>query len=195
MIEEDFIVPEALLAGLGSLVVVYPFMLALAVIVKWTVIGRYKAGNYPLWGVYYFRWWFVNAVQSIVPIEYLAGTPLLGLFYRLLGARVGANVHLATHLSTAFDLISIGDDSSVGTDAALLAHTVRDGRLILEPIRIGQRCYVGNRAIVAAGARLEDDARLEELSLLPAGQAHRLAKLGAGRRPNLSQLRLSTPRE
>ena len=171
MIEEEYVVPEALLAGLGSLIVVYPFMLALAVIVKWTVIGKYKAGSYPLWGVYYFRWWFVNAVQSIVPIEYLAGTPLLGLFYRLLGARVGKNVHLATHLSTAFDLVSIGDDSSVGTDTALLAHTVRDGRLILEPISIGQRCYVGNRAIVAAGARLEDDSRLEELSLLPSGKS------------------------
>lgn len=171
MIEEDFIVPEALLAGLGSLLVVYPVMLALAVIVKWTVIGRYRAGSYPLWGVYYFRWWFVNAVQSIVPIEYLAGTPLLGLFYRLLGARIGTNVHLAAHLSTAFDLVSIGDDSSIGTDTALLAHTVREGRLILQPVRIGQRCYVGNRAIVAGGSELADGARLEELSMLPAGMS------------------------
>ena len=38
------------------------------------------------------------------------------------------------------------------TDAALLAHRIRDGRLILEPISIGKRCYVGNRAIVAGGA-------------------------------------------
>ncbi|HEY2252014.1 MAG TPA: Pls/PosA family non-ribosomal peptide synthetase, partial [Planctomycetaceae bacterium] len=135
----------------------------------WTVIGRYKAGSYPLWGVYYFRWWFVNAVQSIVPIEYLAGTPLLGLYYRLLGARIGANVHLGTHLATAFDLLSIGDDASIGTDAALLAHTVRDGQLILAPISIGQRCCVGNRAVVAGGAMLEDDSRLAELSLLPGG--------------------------
>jgi len=169
MIEEDFIFAEALVASLGSLLVVYPVMLGLAVAVKWIVIGRYKAGSHPLWGVYYFRWWFVNAVQSIVPIEYLAGTPLLGLYYRLLGARVGANVHLGTHLATAFDLVSIGDDASVGTDAALLAHTVRDGHLILAPISIGQRCCGGNRAVVAGGAALENDSRLDELSLLPAG--------------------------
>ncbi len=169
MIEMDFIYAEAALAGLGSLVILYPMMLALALIVKWTVIGKYKAGRYPLWGVYYFRWWFVNAVQSIVPIEYLAGTPLLGLYYRLLGARIGTNVHLGTHLATAFDLVSIGDDSSVGTDAAILAHTVRDGHLILEPVSLGERCCVGNRSVVAGGARLENDSRLAELSLLPAG--------------------------
>src|SRR5262249_28177890 len=62
-------------------------------------------------------------------------------------------------------------DSSVGTDAALLAHTVRNGRLILEPIAIGKRCFVGNRAIVAEGAEMADGARLEDLSLLPAGQS------------------------
>ena len=170
MIEEDYTWPEAVLAALASLVVVYPLMLTLAVVVKWVVGGRFRPGSYPLWGVFYFRWWFVNAILSIVPVDYLAGTPLLALYYRLLGAKIGRNVHLASELSTAFDLISIGDDSSIGTDAALLAHTVKDGRLILEPIEIGRRCFVGNRSIVAGSAAMADGGRLDDLSLLPAGQ-------------------------
>jgi non-ribosomal peptide synthetase-like protein len=171
MIEEDFNWPEAVLGALGSLIVVYPVMLALAVVVKWTVMGRYKPGSYPLWGVFYFRWWFVNSILSIVPVDYLAGTPLLGLYYRLLGARIGRNVHLATDMNTAFDLVSIGDDSSVGTDAALLAHTVKNCQLILAPITIGKRCFVGNRAIVAGGTQMANDAQLEDLSLLPGGES------------------------
>jgi non-ribosomal peptide synthetase-like protein len=171
MIEEDFAWPEAVLAALGSLIVVYPVMLVLAIVVKWTVGGRYRPGSYPLWGVFYFRWWFVNSILSIVPVDYLTGTPLLGLYYRLLGARIGENVHLATHLRTAFDLVSIGDDSSIGTDAALLAHTVKEGRLVLAPIAIGNRCFVGNRAIVAGGTQMADNTQLEDLSLLPAGQS------------------------
>jgi non-ribosomal peptide synthetase-like protein len=171
MIEEDYVWSEAVFAALGSLVVVYPVMLLLAVVVKWTVIGRYKPGSYPLWGAYYFRWWFVNSILSIVPVDYLAGTPLMGLYYRLLGARIGQNVHLAADMATAFDLVSIGDDSSIGIDAALLAHTVRDGRLILQPITIGKQCFVGNRAIVAGGTEMAGEARLEDLSLLPAGQS------------------------
>jgi non-ribosomal peptide synthetase-like protein len=171
MIEEDFPFTEALLGALGSLVVVYPIMLSLAVVVKWTVLGRCRPGSYPLWGTFYFRWWLARSLMSIVPINYLAGTPLLGLFYRLMGARIGTNVHLAAHNATAFDLLSIGDDTSVGIDASLLAHTVRDGRLILQPVTIGKRCFIGNRAIVAGGASMADDSRLEELSLLPGGKS------------------------
>jgi non-ribosomal peptide synthetase-like protein len=170
MTEEDFDWFKAVLAALCSLIMVYPVMLALAVAVKWTVGGRLQPGSYPLWGVFYFRWWIVKSILSIVPVNYLAGTPLLGLYYRLLGARIGRNVHLATDMATAFDLVSIGDDSSIGTDAALLAHTVKDGRLILAPITIGKRCFVGNRAIVAGGTQMADNAQLEDLSLLPAGE-------------------------
>ncbi len=171
MIEEDYLWPEAILAALGSLIVVYPVMLLLAVVVKWTVGGTFRAGSYPLWGAFYFRWWFVNSILAIVPVDYLAGTPLMGLFYRLLGAKIGSNVHLAADMATAFDLVSIGDDSSIGTDAALLAHTVRDGRLILAPVTIGKRCFVGNRAVVAGGTAMADDARLEDLSLLSPGMS------------------------
>ena len=42
-------------------------MLAAAVAIKWVVIGRYRAGEYPLWGSYFFRWWFVNTIQGAIP--------------------------------------------------------------------------------------------------------------------------------
>jgi len=170
MYDEEYPIAEAMFGALASLVLVYPVMLTLAVSVKWLVLGRVKPGRHRLWGFYYFRWWLANVFLSIVPIDYLAGTPLLGLYYRLLGARIGANVHLATAISTAYDLISIDDDTSIGSDAAVLAHTVRDGWLILDTVTIGKRCFVGNRSIVAGGSTLSDDARLEELSLLPAGE-------------------------
>lgn len=38
----------------------------LGILVKWVVIGRYKAGKYPLWGGYYLRWWFVEQVVNIL---------------------------------------------------------------------------------------------------------------------------------
>jgi non-ribosomal peptide synthetase-like protein len=47
--------------------------------------------------------------------------------------------------------------------------TVRNGRLILAPVTIGGRCFVGNRAVVAGDTEMADDARLEDLSLLPSG--------------------------
>lgn len=37
----------------------------LAVATKWTVIGRYRAGLYPIWGPYHTRWWFVQKALSV----------------------------------------------------------------------------------------------------------------------------------
>ncbi len=101
MHEDDFTRAEAALGALLALLAVYPLSLCLSVALKWLLIGRYKAGSYPLWGQYYFRWWLVNAVQSVVPIDYLAGTPLLNVYYRLLGAKIGRNVYLGTDACSA----------------------------------------------------------------------------------------------
>jgi acyl carrier protein len=32
---------------------------------KWLIIGRYKEGVYPMWGVYHTRWWIVEKVLTI----------------------------------------------------------------------------------------------------------------------------------
>ena len=35
-------------------------MMVQAIVVKWAVLGRIKPGSYPLWGLQYLRWWFVD---------------------------------------------------------------------------------------------------------------------------------------
>lgn len=169
LIERDVPILEAVFGSLAVLPALYPSMLVVSIAVKWLVLGRIKAGEYPLWGVQYLRWWFVGAIQSTIPIDYMAGTPLLGWYYRLLGARIGANVHIGTSSLAAFDLISIGDDASVGADTDVPGYTVEDGLLKIGPVSIGRGCFVGNRSVLREGTVMEDGAKLEDLSLLPRG--------------------------
>jgi non-ribosomal peptide synthetase-like protein len=185
MREDDYEILQSILGAVAMLVGLYPLMLAAAIVLKWTVIGRYKPGDYPLWSFYYFRFWFVNTIQSVIPVEYLSGTPLLNIYYRLMGAKIGSNVHLGTHNSAMFDLLSIGSDSSIGTDASLLGYTVENGLLRIGPIRIGERCFVGTRAVVREHAVLESDSALEDLSMLPRGARipHGERWLGSPARP------------
>ncbi len=171
MVEDRFSKLMAVACACLGLLAVYPAMLAVVIASKWILIGRYRAGSYPLWGAYYFRWWLAGAMQNVVPTSYLAGTPLLAIYYRLMGARVGRNVFLATDSCGSFDLVEIGDDASIGVDASLAGYTVADGQLHLGPIRIGRRAFVGTRAVVSLGASLADDAQLEDLSLLAAGDS------------------------
>ena len=170
MFEEDYERWEAIVGAFGVLVVLYPAMLAASLAIKWLVIGRYRAGEYPLWGSYYIRFWFVNTIQSAIPVHYLAGTPLLNVFFRLMGARVGRNVHLASPNFACYDLLDIGDDTSVGVDATASGYHVEDGKLIIGNIRIGKGCFLGTRAVMRENSALADGAALEDLSMLPAGQ-------------------------
>ncbi|MEX0643144.1 MAG: amino acid adenylation domain-containing protein, partial [Pirellulales bacterium] len=73
-----------------------PLAIGFAISMKWLVIRRYKPGRYPLWGFYYFRWWLATRVQSVSGMTFFEGTPLISLFYRLMGAKVGKNCVIDT---------------------------------------------------------------------------------------------------
>ena len=169
MIDHNAEVYEAVLGALGILLAVYPVMLALTVAVKWLVVGRFKAGEYPLWGKDYYKWWFVNTFQSIVPVGYMAGTPLLSWYYRLMGAKIGANVHFGTSSLLVADLASIGDDTSIGSETDMAGYTVEDGLLKLGSITVGRGCNIGNRCVIQESTVMEDGSALDDLSLLSPG--------------------------
>jgi non-ribosomal peptide synthetase-like protein len=157
----------SLIAALASLIVLYPLMLLVPICVKWVVIGRYKPGEYPLWGTYFFRWWFVTSLEAAVPVGYLAGTPLLNIYFRAMGAKIGRNVHLDSDNFAIYDLVSIGEGSSINVDSQLLGYTVEDGLLKIGHIKIGKNCFVGARSALGLNTTMEDCAALEDLSLLP----------------------------
>jgi non-ribosomal peptide synthetase-like protein len=168
---------EALAGGFAVVLLLYPCLLLLSVVVKWTVLGRFRPGEYPLWGFYYLRWWCVRSLISAIPTGYLAGTPLLNAYYRLLGAKIGSRAYIGTDECFTFDLLTVGEGASVGNDAYLLGYVVEDGLLKVGPVTVGRGCYVGNRCVIREHAALGDGAALEDLSMLPAG-----ARVPAGQR-------------
>jgi non-ribosomal peptide synthetase-like protein len=170
LIEEDYDFLPAVLGSFASLIAVYPVMLLIPIVVKWVMIGRYRAGAYPLWGSFYFRWWFTTTIEAAVPVGYLKGTPLLNLYLRLMGAKIGPNVHLANDAFAIYDLLTIGEGSSINADSNLLGYTVEDGLLKIGRITIGKRCFVGARACLREDSIMEDDSALENLSLLQRGK-------------------------
>ena len=160
---------ESALWGLAGAIAVLPVLILTAILAKWVLLGRVRAGRYPLWGAYYVRWWFVQTLLQTLPLTLLGGTPLLPLVYRGFGARIGKDVQIATSLLAAFDLISIGEGASVDEGASLIGHTVENGELVIGPVSVGRHCLVGTRSVLCPGTALEDHARLEDLSLLPSG--------------------------
>jgi non-ribosomal peptide synthetase-like protein len=148
----------------------WPVMLLFSIGAKWAIIGRYKAGRYPLWGSYYFRWWLVSRLQGLGAGLFAVGTPLMPVYYRLMGAKVGRNCALDTALCSAWDLISIGDDTSIGADTQLLGTRIEDGYLIFGKVEIGSRCFIGLHSSLGLNVAMGDEAKLDDQSLLQDGE-------------------------
>src|SRR5262249_26381812 len=91
------------------------------------------------------------------------------LYYRLMGAKVGRNCTIDTVHCAIFDLLTIGNDTSIGSETQLLGYRVEDGLLLIGSIAIGSRCFVGIHSALGLGVRMGDESRLDDLSLLPDG--------------------------
>ncbi|QJU58388.1 amino acid adenylation domain-containing protein [Sphingomonas sp. AP4-R1] len=161
-------VSALLLSGL-SFILIPPLAMAASIVVKWVVIGRFRRGVYPLWGAYYFRWWFVRRFSEVIATPYLAGTPMIRTYYRLLGARVGQRAFIGRGNIDAADLVTIGDDAVISDYAMLATSSVERGLLHLGTARIGNGGFVGSMAVVGRDAVIGEGAALEDLSALPAG--------------------------
>jgi non-ribosomal peptide synthetase-like protein len=143
--------------------------LLFSVVLKWCVIGRFKPGIYPLWGNYYFRFWLVKKFVDLASTAFLTGTPFINVYFRLLGAKIGRNVYLGTDRIRVFDLVVIGDNSSITKEAHVMGYEVKAGALIIGSIKIGKNCYVGTRSVVSQNSEMKDNSSLGDLSLLQSG--------------------------
>jgi non-ribosomal peptide synthetase-like protein len=157
--------------GYGLLLILasWPVLLAFSIVAKWLLIGRYQPGEHPLWGSYYFRWWLVGRLTALSGAGALAGTPAMPVYYRLMGARVGRRCAIDTAEVSAWDLISIGDETTVGPDTQLLGARVEGGMLRLGRVDLGARCFVGTHVALGLDVHMEDYARLDDQSMLPDG--------------------------
>lgn len=143
-----------------------PLLSVISVISKKLIIGKYKAGHYPLWGFYYFRYWLVTTVNKLVNVTLLNGTPLYNVYMRFMGLKVGKNVQLSTFGCGAPDLVEIGDFTAISSEVLLNNVVIENGILKISAIKIGNHCYIGTSSVINGGCIMQDQSELKELSCL-----------------------------
>jgi non-ribosomal peptide synthetase-like protein len=157
------------ITGLGVALATWVTLIAVTILAKWIIIGRYRAGRYPLWGSYYLRWWVVSRLQHLSRLSAFDGTPLAPVIWRALGAKVGARCVLNVALVYAWDCIRIGDDVSIGADTHLPGLRIEDGDLVIGNIEIGNQCFIGCHSAMGLNVVMGDGSRLDDQSMLPDG--------------------------
>lgn len=166
---KDFSIRDTIFSLLLTALLYSPVALMLSILAKWLVIGKYKEGSYPLWGTYYFRWWLARLFQRLYPEHLISGTPLMPLYLKLMGAKVGKDCFIGTHQFGAFDLISIGEGTSISQDCQILGYTVKNGYITFGRVTVGKECYVGTHSTLCINSEMKDSSMLKEQSMLPSG--------------------------
>jgi non-ribosomal peptide synthetase-like protein len=130
----------------------------IAVAIKWAVIGRYRAGSHPLWSLFVWRDELVNSAHEQLAGEWLLrsaiGTPLMSLYLRAMGSRVGRGVWCETTAVTEYDVVELGDGCAVNRGSCLMTHVFHDRLLRVGPTSIGAGATMGPTSAVLPDTRL-----------------------------------------
>lgn len=170
----------AIIVSLVLFCFIPPLLSFLSVVLKWVVIGKMKEGDYPLWGSYYFRWWFVKTLQNVIPVQFLNGTPLYPIYLRWMGVNVAVNAQLSSFSIGAEDLVTIGKDVSISSGVILNNAFVENGMLKLRSIHIGDHAYIGTRAVLGAGSTIEKWGEIKDLSYLQENKKIKFGEIWEG---------------
>ena len=166
----------AIVAALGTYLLALALSFPLGILLRRLLVGRLRPGNYPLWGVTYFRWWLGTRLNEIPAVYLISGTPWRSLHLRLLGAKVGRDCLINSVTVSVPELLTIGDGACLGTFVNLENARVEGGRLIIGRITIGRGAAVDSYAVlendtsVGDGARLAGQSALAETKHIPAGE-------------------------
>jgi non-ribosomal peptide synthetase-like protein len=160
-----------------------PVSVALTALAKRLLVGTYRPGRFPVWGSLCVRSGIVRHAARLIPWKLLEGTEFQIAALRALGAQIGERVHLHRGVNLTeggWDLLSIGDDVTVGQEVALQLVELEDGHLVFGEISIGDGATIDVHASVEGDAVLEAGSFLSARSCLARGERIQRGELWDG---------------
>ncbi|MFE9397074.1 Pls/PosA family non-ribosomal peptide synthetase [Streptomyces flavidovirens] len=141
------------------------------VVAKWMLIGRWRAREFPVWGLTYLRFWTVKVLLHANPMVFFVGNPLYVLYLRALGARIGKHVTILSRtLPVCTDLLRIGTGTVIRKDSHFLCYRAHAGRIETGRVTLGRDVFVGEKTVLDIDTSMGDGAQLGHTSALYSGQ-------------------------
>ncbi|MFI1889985.1 Pls/PosA family non-ribosomal peptide synthetase [Streptomyces jumonjinensis] len=169
-----FGLPVAVLSGGVLLALGGVAACALAITAKWLLVGRYRVVERPLWSAFVWRDELADAFVEVLAVPWLvgtvSGTPLMSLWLRGLGARIGTGVWCETYWLPEADLVTVGSGASVGRGCVVQTHLFHDRIMRMDDVVLGAGATLGPHGIALPGAVIGDRAVVGPASLVMRGE-------------------------
>lgn len=155
----------------GPLVLVAGIIASLIpVLVKWLVVGVFRAGERTLFSTFVWRSELADnfveplAVPSLVRMS--LGSPMFNMWARLMGTRIGRDVWCESWWLPEFDLITIEDRCTVNRGTVLQTHLFHDRVMSIEPVLLRQGSTLGPNSFLLPGASIGERSTIGPCSLV-----------------------------
>ncbi|WP_020109895.1 Pls/PosA family non-ribosomal peptide synthetase [Nocardia sp. 348MFTsu5.1] len=170
-IETNYYV-AALVSGL-VLLIAGAAACCIAAAAKWTVVGRIRATEYPLWSSFVWRNELSDAFVETVAAPWFAnaatGTPILNVWLRMLGAHIGKGVWCETYWLPEADLVTLGDGATVQRGCVVQTHLFHDRVMAMDEVVLGPGATLGPHCVALPASGLGAGATVGPASLVMRG--------------------------
>jgi non-ribosomal peptide synthetase-like protein len=167
---------ESAAAVLGGLILLGAGAVAclVAIAAKWALVGRFRTVEHPLWSSFVWRNELADTFIEVVAVPFLAGaiggTPLMNLWLRGLGARIGRGVWCESYWLPEADLVRLGDGVSVNRGCVLQTHLFHDRIMRMDAVALDDGATLGPHAIVLPGTTVGERTTIGPASLVMRGE-------------------------
>nr|MCH9707910.1 amino acid adenylation protein [Actinomycetes bacterium] len=144
-----------------------------AVMAKWLVVGRITAIEHPLWSSFVWRNevsdTFVETVAGPWFARAAAGTPVMNLWLRALGAKIGRGVWCETYWLPEADLVTLEEGSTVSRGCVVQTHLFHDRIMRMDTVVLERGATLGPHCVALPAARIGAGATIGPASLVMRG--------------------------
>ncbi|WP_460353691.1 Pls/PosA family non-ribosomal peptide synthetase [Mycobacterium sp. ZZG] len=146
---------------------------AVAVLAKWLVLGRIGAIEHPLWSPFVWRNevsdTFVETVAAPWFARAASGTPVMNLWLRALGAKIGRGVWCETYWLPEADLVTLADGATVNRGCVVQTHLFHDRIMRMDTVVLDRGATLGPHCVALPAARIGAGATVGPASLVMRG--------------------------
>ena len=159
-----------------------PVLLAAAIVAgltataaKWLLVGRFRVTERALWTSFVWRNELADTFVEVLAAPWLfrfaTGTPLLTMWLRTLGARIGRGAWLETFWLPEYDLVRLGAGATVNRGCVVQTHLFHDRIMSMDEVTLGAGATLGPHGIVLPGASIGARTTVGPGSLVTRGDA------------------------
>jgi non-ribosomal peptide synthetase-like protein len=141
---------------------------------KWLLVGRFRAVERPLWSPFVWRGELADTFVEVLAVPWMAGvaggTPLMNMWLRSLGARIGRGAWCESYWLPEADLVSVGAGATINRGCVLQTHLFHDRIMRMDEVTLAEGSTLGPHGIVLPASTVGANTTVGPASLVMSGE-------------------------